>query len=87
MEWIGEILCTKGIHISIDGKALRAAMEKVKNFRAPMVLNAIDAATGLVLAQLPIQNKDWNTDPDHGADPFTGRAFCTDGKKEPAAVL
>ena len=58
MEWIGEILCTKGIHISIDGKALRAAMEKVKNFRAPMVLNAIDAATGLVLAQLPIQNKD-----------------------------
>ena len=33
-------------------------IEKVKNFRAPMVLNAIDAATGLVLAQLPIQNKD-----------------------------
>lgn len=58
MEWIGEIVSTKGIHISIDGKALRAAMEKVKNFRAPMVLNAIDAATGLVLAQMPVQNKD-----------------------------
>lgn len=58
MEWIGEIVSTKGIHISIDGKALRASMEKVKAFRAPMVLNAIDAATGLVLAQMPIQNKD-----------------------------
>lgn len=49
---------TKGRHICIDGKALRAAMEKVKDFRAPMVMNAIDATTGLVTAQLPIQNKD-----------------------------
>ena len=58
MEWIGEILNTKGLHLAIDGKALRAAMEKVKDFRAPMVLNAIDAATGLVIAQMPIKNKD-----------------------------
>lgn len=58
MEWIGEIVSTKGIHISIDGKALRAAMEKVKDYRAPMVLNAVDAVTGLVIAQMPIENKD-----------------------------
>lgn len=58
IEWIGEIVSTKGIHLAIDGKALRAATEKIKNFRAPMVLNAIDAATGLVIAQLPIQDKD-----------------------------
>ncbi|MDE7252183.1 MAG: ISAs1 family transposase [Acetatifactor sp.] len=58
MEWVGEIACTKGIHLAVDGKALRAAMEKVKDFRAPMVLNAIDAVTGLVIAQVPIQNKD-----------------------------
>ena len=57
MEWIGEILSTKGIHLAIDGKALRAAMEKGKNFRTPMVLNAIDAVTGLVAAQLPIKDK------------------------------
>ena len=56
--WIGEIVETRGIHLIIDGKALRAAMEKVKNFRTPMVMNAIDAATGLVLAQLPLQNKE-----------------------------
>ena len=58
MEWIGEIVKTKGIHLAVDGKALRAAMEKVKDFRAPMVLNAVDAVTGLVLAQLPIQSKE-----------------------------
>ena len=56
--WIGEIVETRGIHLIIDGKALWAAMEKVKNFRTPMVMNAIDAATGLVLAQLPLQNKE-----------------------------
>lgn len=58
MEWIGEIVSTRGIHLAVDGKALRAAMEKVKNFRVPMVMNAMDAAAGLVIAQLPIQNKD-----------------------------
>lgn len=58
MEWIGEILSTRGIHLAIDGKELRASMGKVKNFRAPMVMNAIDAVTGLVVVQLPIQNKE-----------------------------
>lgn len=58
MEWIHEIVNSRGLQLAIDGKALRAAMEKVKNFRAPMVMNVIDTVTGLVMAQLPIQNKD-----------------------------
>lgn len=58
MEWTGKIVSTKGIHLAVDGKAIRAAMEKVKDFRAPMVLNAIDAVTGVVAAQMPIKNKD-----------------------------
>lgn len=58
MEWIGEIVDTKGIHLAVDGKALRAGMEKVKDFRAPMILNAVDAVTGLVVAQMPIKNKE-----------------------------
>ena len=57
MEGSEEILSTKGIHLAIDEKALRTAMEKVKNFRAPMALNAIDAVTGLVAARLPIKDK------------------------------
>ena len=58
IEWIGSIVSTRGIHIAIDGKALRASMNKVRDFRAPMILNAIDVATGLVLAQIPMEKKD-----------------------------
>ena len=58
MEWAGEIAGTKGVHLAIDGKALRAAAEKVKGQRTPMVMNVIEAATGLVMVQFPIQDKD-----------------------------
>lgn len=30
INWIGEVLNTRGIHIAIDGKGLRAAARKVK---------------------------------------------------------
>lgn len=58
MEWIGEIVKTRGLMLAIDGKALRAAMEKVKDYRVPMVMSVVDTVTGLVMAQLPIKNKD-----------------------------
>ena len=58
MEWAGEMLKPHGLQIAIDGKALRAALSKVKGGRAPMLLNAIEVASGLVLDQLPIENKD-----------------------------
>ena len=58
IEWIGEILQTKGLHIAIDGKAIKAAASKVGGGKTPMILSAVDAATGLILAQLPIQNKE-----------------------------
>lgn len=54
---IGNILNTKGIHIVIDGKALRAAAEKIKEKKAPYILNALDATTDLVIAQIPISEK------------------------------
>ena len=56
-DWIGNILSTKGIHIVIDGKALRAAAEKIKDKKAPYILNALDAAANLVIAQIPIPEK------------------------------
>lgn len=56
-DWIGNILSTKGIHIVIDGKALRAATEKIKDKKAPYILNAMDAATNLVIAQAAIPEK------------------------------
>ena len=57
MEWIAEIVRERGMHIAIDGKALRGAAERIKGKAAPYVLNAIDAATGLVLGQLAIDEK------------------------------
>ena len=57
MEWTAEILCEHGIHIIIDGKALRGAAEKIKNGNTPYILNAIDSATQIVVAQFPIDEK------------------------------
>lgn len=57
MNWIGEISNTRGIHIAIDGKGLRAAANKVRNGKTPYILNAIDVASKLVIGQLAIQEK------------------------------
>ena len=58
IEWIGSIVRTKGVHLAVDGKAIRAAAEKCKGKQAPMMLHVLEAATGLVLAQLPIPAKE-----------------------------
>lgn len=57
MEWVAELLNEHGIHVIIDGKALRGATEKIKGGAVPYVLNAIDAATQLVIGQLAISEK------------------------------
>lgn len=57
IEWMTGILNMKGINIAIDGKALRGSTEKIRNRQAPYILNAIDTATALVIAQLPITEK------------------------------
>lgn len=58
IEWIGAIVRTKGVHLAVDGKAIRAAAEKCRGKRAPMMLHVLEAATGLVLAQRPIPDKE-----------------------------
>lgn len=57
MAWAGETINGSGRHIIIDGKALRGATERVKNGNTPYILNAIDAATKLVLGHLAIEEK------------------------------
>ena len=58
IEWMTGILSTKGVYIAIDGKALRGGTERIKDAKTPYVLNAIDTITGLVIAQLPIGEKE-----------------------------
>lgn len=57
INWIGEIFNTRGIHIAIDGKGLRAAARKVRDEKTPYILNAIDTASKLVVGQLVIHGK------------------------------
>ena len=57
MNWICGIVNTKGIHIAIDGKGLRAAASKVRGEGTPYILNVIDTVTRLVIGQLPIREK------------------------------
>lgn len=58
MEWIGELVNTKGRHLAIDGKVLRGGASKVKSGITPMLLNVVDGKTGIVLSQMPIPNKE-----------------------------
>lgn len=58
IEWMTGILNTKRINIAIDGKALRGSTEKIRNRKTPYILNVIDTATALVIAQLPIAEKE-----------------------------
>ena len=57
MEWIGEIVDSKNTHLAIDGKTLRGATEKTKCGTTPMLLNVVETARGLILAQLPVDAK------------------------------
>lgn len=57
INWIGEVFNTRGIHIAIDGKGLRAAARKVRDEKTPYILNAIDTASKLVIGQLVIHGK------------------------------
>ena len=57
MEWIGELIDTRGRHLAIDGKALRGAISRLQSGAAPMLLNAVDAETGIILSQMPIPDK------------------------------
>ena len=57
MNWICQAVDTRGKHIAIDGKGLRAAASKINGDRTPYILNAIDVATRLVIGQLAIREK------------------------------
>lgn len=57
VNWVGGILNTRGIHIAIDGKGLRAAAQKMRDERTPYILNAIDVATKIVICQIAINEK------------------------------
>lgn len=57
INWIGEIVDTRGTHVAIDGKGLRAAARKVRDQRTPYIVNALEVSTKIVVGQLAIPEK------------------------------
>jgi len=57
MQWIVDLSKAKDKHIAIDGKAVRAACEKVYQKKAPILVNAFMVEAGLCIGQLRIEDK------------------------------
>jgi predicted transposase YbfD/YdcC len=55
--WISGIAGAKGKHVAIDGKAVRAACDKVHKGRVPYLVNAFIVDMGLCIGQLRIDEK------------------------------
>jgi predicted transposase YbfD/YdcC len=57
IQWIVDMTRAKGKHIAIDGKAIRAACEKVYRKKVPILMNALLVDTGICIGQLKIDAK------------------------------
>ena len=57
IQWIVDLARADGRHVAIDGKAIRAACEKVYRKNVPMLVNALLVDTGICIGQLRIEAK------------------------------
>jgi len=57
IQWIVDLTRSKGKHLAIDGKAIRAACEKVYRKKVPMLINALMVETGICIGQLKVEAK------------------------------
>ncbi|MDR2568737.1 MAG: ISAs1 family transposase [Oscillospiraceae bacterium] len=57
ISWLTGIFTLKGKHVAIDGKAVRAACEKIHGGKVPMLVNAYVVDMGLCIGQIRIDDK------------------------------
>lgn len=58
IEWVKEILeNTNGKNISIDGKAIRSAVDKVNGGNIPYIVSAFVGEIGLSIGQVKVEDK------------------------------
>jgi hypothetical protein len=55
--WISSVANTRGTHVAIDGKAIRAACDKVHHGKVPYLVNAYMTEIGLCIGQIRIDEK------------------------------
>ncbi len=57
IQWLADLTRPEGKHVAIDGKAIRAACEKVYRKKVPMLINAFMVDTGICIGQLRVDAK------------------------------
>ena len=57
IEWIKEIINDKGLHLSIDGKAIKSAKDKINGGNTPYIVSAFLSDIGLSIGQVKVDDK------------------------------
>lgn len=57
IEWIREIIGQKGLHVAIDGKAIKSARDKVNKGNIPYILSGFLCDIGLSIGQIKVDDK------------------------------
>ena len=57
IEWIKNIVKQKGLHVAIDGKAIKSARDKVNNGNVPYILSGFLCDIGLSIGQIKVDDK------------------------------
>ena len=56
-EWIKEVIKDNGIHISIDGKAIKSARDKINGGNTPYIVSAFLSDIGISIGQVKVDDK------------------------------
>lgn len=57
IDWIKDVIGTKGLHVAIDGKAIKSARDKVNNGNVPYILSGFLCDIGISIGQLKVDDK------------------------------
>ncbi len=57
IDWIKEIIKDNGIHLSIDGKAIKSARDKINGGNTPYIVSAFLSDIGISVGQVKVDNK------------------------------
>lgn len=57
IDWIKEIIKNNGVHLSIDGKAVKSARDKINGGNTPYIVSAFLSDIGISVGQLKVDDK------------------------------
>ncbi len=57
IDWIKEIIENNGIHLSIDGKAIKSARDKINGGNTPYIVSAFLSDIGISVGQVKVDDK------------------------------